>query len=107
VAVDEHQRAALVEERRGERNAELDRRDGEAAPRVKMFGVEGADRGSPPLEIARLDELGPDPLEPLSVFDRLTVVRGVAVAIKVAPPDDVGWQRELLCGARQNLFDDE
>ena len=89
IAVDEHQRAGLVEEGGGERDAELHGRDGDAALAMRVRGVEAVDRGAARGEIAGRVQFVPDAFDARGVFDRLAVVRGVAFAIEVALAHDV------------------
>ncbi len=53
VLVDQHQRAGLVVERRGERDAELHRRHRQPALAVRAAGVELVDLAPPLVEVAR------------------------------------------------------
>ncbi len=63
IAVDQHQRAGLIEEGRGERDAELHRRDGEAALAcADALRLKRIDRCAARVEVAGLLQLVPDAL---------------------------------------------
>src|ERR1019366_612946 len=85
VAVDEDQRAGLIEERRRERNAELHGRDGKAALLMFVRRVEPRDLIAPAPVLARLLQLRPDGFDAARALDPPTVMRRVALPIEVAP----------------------
>jgi hypothetical protein len=107
VAVDKHQRSSLVEERGGERNAELDRRERQPALLVQVLAVPGCDLCVALLEVTRLRELAPDALNAISAANFLAVVRGVAGFVQISCTDFVGRQAELPRDARHDLLDDQ
>jgi hypothetical protein len=107
IAVDEHQRAALIEEGGGERDSELDRGDRHAAFAVRMRRVEALDLFPPLREPAGFQELAPDGLDTRGIFHGLPVMGGVALAIEIALAHHFGRQAERARGAVQNVFDDQ
>ena len=105
VSIDEDERSPLVVERRGERDAELRRRDGEAALRLVVLRVERRNPRAPRVEIARRLQLLPDPLDAVRFLDGLPVMRGLPDAVEVALADDVRRDRQALRRLRQDVFD--
>ena len=78
VRIDMQQAAGLVQVRGGERDAELDRGERDAALEHRTVGVEGADRLAPRVIVGALLELPHDVVDDV-VDDRLVVVRDVAI----------------------------
>jgi hypothetical protein len=107
ITVDEDKRAALVEKRGREGDAELDRRDRKASLLVQVFGVEARDVYLAALEIAGLLELVPDRLDPGRVLHQLAVMRPVPFSIEVAFPDKGRRQREPPRSLSQDLLDND
>ena len=87
VLVDVHQRAALVERREVERDAELHRRDRQAALGVRMALVVRRHLGPAPFELGAAGDLVPAGGQPFGVPDRLAVGRRLAVDVEVAAAD--------------------
>jgi len=105
VAIDEDERAALVVERRGERDAEFRGRDGEPALHVLVLRVEGGDLRAAGAEIARPFQLPPDRADALRVGDDLPVMGGLALAVEIALADLVRADRQPLRGLREDVLD--
>ena len=78
-----HQRAGLVVVRGSEGDAELHRRQRDAALHVAAVVVEGRDRAAAACVVAALLQFGDDALDDV-VLDRLVIGRDVAVALLVA-----------------------
>ena len=95
VLIDEYQRARLVEEGGGERDAELHRRDGEAAFLVRVLRIEVLHLGPARLELTGLPELRPDVLDAPRILHQLVVMGAVALGVEVALADHVRRQIEL------------
>ena len=105
VAINQHQRAGLIEKRRGEGNAELHGRDREPALAVRMRAFQSLDLVAPPRESARFLQPPPDDLDAAGILHRLAVVRGVAFAIEIAFADHLRRQAKPARRLIQNLFD--
>src|SRR5207244_7798302 len=89
----------------GERDPELDGRDGAPAPRVGMGVIEAIDRYPARREIAGLLQLFPYAPDPLRVLHRLPVVGRVAFAIEVSLAHDLRRKSEVSRDAVQNILD--
>ncbi len=105
IAIDQHQRAGLIEKRRGEGNAELHGRDREAALAVRMTRVPALDLFAPLGESAGFFQPPPDEFDAVGVLHRLSVMRGVALAIEIAFADHLRRQAKPARRLIQNLFD--
>src|SRR5687767_5937886 len=107
VAINQHDSPCLVVKRRGERNAELHRSDGEAAFVVNTARVERRDFGAPIVEAARRLQSVPDMRNPRSIAHWGAVMSFVPFAIEIALANDVRRKVQRMRGPRQNLLDDE
>ena len=104
VAIDQHQRAGLVEERRGERDAELHRRDREAALAMRVRGVERVDGLAARGELARFASAASQMVcDAVRVLHRLAVVRGVALAIEIPLAHHVRRAAPAVRAARSRI----
>src|SRR5207249_2125826 len=65
------------------RNAELNRRDGDAAFAMRMRGVEPIQRVAPRHKIAGILQLIPNLRDAAGVLDQLSIVRAVTFAIEI------------------------
>ena len=85
VLIDVHQRARLVEEGRGEGDAELDRRQRDAALEVAALGIERRDRLAPRAVVRRclqrLDQLGRDVVGHLHAVRRHVAAGAVEIGL--------------------------
>ena len=105
VLVDVHERAGLVERREVERDAELHRRDREAALAVRVGLVERRDLRRTTGEVAGVEHLLPGPVEALGVPHRLAVRRGLAVGVEVAAAQLVGRDAEQRRAPAEDVLD--
>ncbi len=105
VAIDQHQRAALIEKCGGERNAELYGSDGDSAFAVRMLEVEASDVGSPLGEPAALHQLPPEDRDARRVFHRLAVVRGLPFPVEVPFAHHLGSKSQPPRSLVEHAFD--
>ena len=107
VLVDVHQRPGLVEGGEVEGDAELHRRDRQAALGVLVRLVVRRHLGLPGGEVARLQHLLPRGHGPLGVAYGLAVRRGLSLDVEVAPPQVDGIESEQRRAAADDVLDDE
>ena len=103
VRIDMHQRPGLVEVRRRERDAELYRRQRQAALDDAAVGVEGVDLAAPLRIVGALLELGDDALDDI-VLHRLVI--GCHVAFRVAVEIALADLERVPAGGEGHLLDD-
>src|SRR6185369_12439418 len=97
----------LIEERGGERDAELHGRDGKAAFFVRVRGVVRVDFGQARAEITTSLQLAPNALDAVCVFDDLAVVGFVTRTIEISFTHDVRREAQLARDAIHHFFDEE
>ena len=103
VRIDMEQAAGLVQVRGGERDAEFDRRERDAALEDQAAGVERADRLAPRVIVGALFELPHDVVDHV-VDDRLVVVRDVALVDAVEI--ELAHVEGILAEVARDLVDD-
>ena len=107
IAIEEHQRARLIEQRGGEGDAELDGREREAAFLVRMGGIVGADLGAARVVGARPAQLVDDARDAFGVAHFLAVVRAISRPIEVLRADLGRIEAEGARDAIDRVFDDD
>src|SRR5579871_4652417 len=105
IPIDQDQSRTLIEKRRGEGNAELHGRDGQAALEMRVIEIPDLDLLPSLRKSARFLELAPDDVDSTRILDWLAIMRRISFAIKIALTDDFARQGQPPRGLVEYLLD--